>query len=475
MSENNSVKRAALINAAGKYSKVLIAIIINSILARILSADDYGVVAVITVFSTFFATFSDMGFGPAIIQNKNLTTKDIDNIYSFTVYLSFILMILFIGSSYPISIFYENKAYIWLGILLSFSLLFDSLNMVPNGILNRDKRFILISIRIIIVYSISASLTVVLALLGFRYYALAIQSITTAFMTFTWNYITTRPKFNVRFKFSSIKKVLNYSSYQFAFNMVNYFSKNLDNLLTGKFMGDANLGYYNKAYTLMLYPVDNLTGVVTPVLHPILADYQREIKIIYDKYIRIFKILFCIGNFVAPFCYLAATEIIYIMYGANWNKSVICFQVLSLAIIPQMLNAISGGVFQAIGDTRLLFLNGCINTIITVIGILVWIFYGKSILMLSVCIAIAYIIQLITTSYILIKVGFEYRIREFFEYIKHELIILVGMIIAVVIYKFAFTNILLSFTVKFLYLGAIYIILLFVTREYKLFVSFIKR
>lgn len=80
MSENNSVKRAALINAAGKYSKVLIAIIINSILARILSADDYGVVAVITVFSTFFATFSDMGFGPAIIQNKNLTTKDIDNI-----------------------------------------------------------------------------------------------------------------------------------------------------------------------------------------------------------------------------------------------------------------------------------------------------------------------------------------------------------------------------------------------------------
>ena len=95
--------------------------------------------------------------------------------------------------------------------------------------------------------------------------------------------------------------------------------------------------------------------------------------------------------------------------------------------------------------------------------------------MLSVCIAIAYIIQLITTSYILIKVGFEYRIREFFEYIKHELIILVGMIIAVVIYKFAFTNILLSFTVKFLYLGAIYIILLFVTREYKLFVSFIKR
>ena len=89
------MKKAALINASGKYSKVLLSVIVNAVLARILSADDYGIVAIITVFSTFFATFSDMGFGPAIIQNKDLTKEDISNIYSFTVYISFALMLLF--------------------------------------------------------------------------------------------------------------------------------------------------------------------------------------------------------------------------------------------------------------------------------------------------------------------------------------------------------------------------------------------
>ncbi|HFU3803096.1 TPA: oligosaccharide flippase family protein, partial [Streptococcus suis] len=57
------MKKAAIINASGKYSKVILSLIVNAILARILSAEDYGIVAIITVFSTFFTTFSDMGFG----------------------------------------------------------------------------------------------------------------------------------------------------------------------------------------------------------------------------------------------------------------------------------------------------------------------------------------------------------------------------------------------------------------------------
>ena len=73
MADGMSMKKAAIINASGKYSKVFLSVFVNAVLARILSADDYGIVAVITVFSTFFTTFSDMGFGAAIIQKKELT------------------------------------------------------------------------------------------------------------------------------------------------------------------------------------------------------------------------------------------------------------------------------------------------------------------------------------------------------------------------------------------------------------------
>lgn len=474
MNTGISMKRAALINAAGKYSKIFLSVIVNAVLARILSAEDYGIVAVITVFSTFFTTFSDMGFGPAIIQNKDLTKEDINNIYSFTVYISIALMVIFAICSIPIASFYDNNVYIPLGQILSISLLFNALNMVPNGILNRDKKFVSIAIRTVVVYVVAAIVTVILAFMGLHYYALAIQAILTALFTFAWNYATTRPKFYIHFKMESIKKVLNYSGYQFAFNLVNYFSRNLDNLLTGKFMGSAELGYYNKAYTLMLYPVNNLTGVISPVLHPILSDYQKQLDVIYKKYMKIVRLLACIGLYVAPVCFLAAEELIDILYGPNWGKSVVCFQFLAIAIIPQMINSSAGSIFQAIGNTKLLFTNSCINTCITVVAIIVGVFGGKNIQMLSLCVAIAYLCHFVTAFVMLIKMGFKYRISRFAKELIPELFILIVMLVAVKLYPLHITQTILSAIIKCTYLGLVYVIALFVSKEYRLFMALVK-
>lgn len=461
------MRKAALINASGKYSKVLLSILVNAVLARILSADDYGIVAIITVFSTFFTTFSDMGFGAAIIQKKELKRDDINNIYSFTVYISFVLMIIFALLSYPIANFYNNKVYVKLGQLLSISLLFNSLNMVPNGILNREKKFGSIAIRTVVVYLGSAIVTVFLAFRGFRYYALAIQAILTALLTFVWNFWTTHPKFKLHFNMASIKLVLNYSGYQFAFNIVNYFSRNLDNLLTGKLLGSAELGYYNKAYTLMLYPVNNLTGVISPVLHPLLSDYQRQVKIIYVKYIKIFRLIAIIGIYVAAVCFLSSGEIIKIMYGKNWDAAIICFQLLSIAIIPQMLNAIAGGIFQALGNTKLLFVNSTINTVITAVAILIGILSGKTIAALSLAVGIAYICHFLTTFYMLIKMGFNFHMLDTIKELYREIILLIVMVTAVPLYPLTLNNIFLSLIAKCVYLGIIYLIAMIVTGDFR--------
>jgi teichuronic acid exporter len=470
-----NMKKAALINAMGKYSKVILSIVVNAVLARLLSAEDYGIVAVITVFSTFFTTLSDMGFGAAIVQNKRLTKDDINNIFSFTVYISVGLMIIFVALLYPIAAFYNNRVYISLGLLLSISLLFNALNMVPNGILNREKKFASIAIRTVVVYIGSAGITIALAFLGFGYYALVTQAILAAFFTFIWNYFTTRPIFKLRFSKHSVLKVLNYSSYQFAFNIVNYFSRNLDNLLTGKFLGSAELGYYNKAYSLMLYPVDNLSGVVSPVLHPLFSDYQNQLKVIYIKYMKIVRLLACIGIYVAPVCFLGSSEIIIIMYGDNWEASVVCFKLLSIAIIPIMLNSSAGAVFQAIGHTRLLFINSCINTGVTILAILCGVFLGKSITILSAYVAVAYLFHFVTAFYMLIRMGFNYQLISFIKEISPEIIMLCGMIIGVFLYPLHIEATFASFIIKCGYLGVIYLVLLFITKEYRLFKVLLNR
>lgn len=470
-----NIKKASLINAIGKFSTIFLNLAVNAVLARILSAEDYGVVAVITVFSTFFTTFSDMGFGAAIIQKKDLTQEDVSNIFSFTGYVAVSLAAVFLLLAYPISLFYGNPVYVTLGAMLSVSLFFNALNMVPNGMMNRDKRFVQIAVRTVVVYLGAAVCTIFLAFAGLRYYALAIQAILTALFNFLWNYLQTRPKFRFRFQPESIKKVLNYSGFQFAFNIVNYFSRNLDNLLTGKFIGSAALGYYNKAYNLMLYPVNNLTGIVSPVLHPILSDYQDQPKVIYEKYMKLVKLLASMGILIAPVCYLAGKEAIEILYGADWHDSILCFQLLSLAIIPQMINSSAGAIFQAINQTKLLFLNSCINTTITVIAILIGIFAGGDIVVLSLCVAIAYNIHFVTAFTMMVKLGFRFRLADFLLRMLPQGIMLVIMVCGVLTYPFAIGNVFLSAVVKFAWLAVFYGAGLLITKQHRLLLSVLKK
>lgn len=183
----------------------------------------------------------------------------------------------------------------------------------------------------------------------------------------------------------------------------------------------------------------------------------------------------CLGLFVAPVCFLAADEIITILYGSNWEGSVVCFRLLSIAIIPQMINSSAGSIFQAIGNTKLLFLNSCINTGITVAAICIGVFGGKSITELSLCVAIAYLCHFVTAFFMLIKMGFKYKLGAFEKELLPEVFMLIIMVAAIYLYPFQIRGMFFSMIAKCLYLAIVYIILLFLSREYKLFASSLKK
>lgn len=461
------MKKAAMINAVGKYTTVILQLVVNAVLSRLLSPDDYGIVAVITVFSTFFIMLSDMGFSTAVVQHKDLSEDDLNKIFSFTLYVAVALMLLFCGLSFIIAGFYQNNVYVKLGPMLSVALFFNALNMVPNGIMNRNKKFGSIAFRTVVACLIAAGIAIGLAYVRWKYYAIVVQTVTSSFIIFVWNFFETKPRFDFKQCFGSVKKIIDYSSYQFAFNIVNYFSRNLDNLLTGKFFGNAELGYYNKAYTLMLYPVNNLAGVITPVVHPMLSDYQDKKDYIYGQYVKLVKILFIGAAYIAPFCYLASSEVIGILFGNQWNSSVRCFQFLCLAILPQFIGSPTGAIYQSIGKTKLLFYNAILNTAITIFAILTGVFVGKNIVVLSACVAVSYILHFFTTNFMLINIGFKQRLTHFLRKLLKETGVLAICIVAVVVYPFSFENIFISTVAKGLYLGLFYIVGLFVTGIYK--------
>lgn len=295
MSKQMTLKKATIINLCAKYSVVFIQMIYGAILARILTPEDYGIVAVVNVFVAFFTILADMGIGSTIVQKRNLNGQDINSFFSFSIVLAVILMGIFCVLSYPIAIFYSDNVYLKLCPLLSISILFSTLNTVPNGILTKEKKFFTIGIRQVVVSILADIVAIGLALLGFKYYALIFSSIATSLFTFLWNLVGCGHKFRLRWDKESVEKIKGYTGYLFGFNIINYFSRNMDNLLIGKYMGKAELGNYSKAYQLMLYPMNLLTNVFTSALHPFLAEHQENKKYIYEMYLKTVKILSLVG------------------------------------------------------------------------------------------------------------------------------------------------------------------------------------
>lgn len=466
---SKSIKKATLITAISKYSIVVMNLLFNAILSRLLTPDDYGIVAILTVFTNFFVLFSDMGMGAAVIQNKDLSKEDENRIFSFSIGLGIALAIIFSLFSILLVQIYNNTVYYILGPLLSISLMFNTFNMVPNAILLKEKKFLLAGIRNIASNIFCYMIAILIALLGGNYYAIVLQSIFSSLTLFLWNLKSSSLKMQFKNMGVSIKKIWNFSLFQFLFSLINYFTRNLDNLFVGYFFGQKKLGYYDKAYRLMRYPVENLTNTLTPSLQPILSDYQDDNAYILKKYNQIAKLLFLVGVYVAVLCFYAPREIVLLFFGRQWENAVLCFQILSLPIVLQLVNGLGGSIYQSLNKTKYLFINGIISAVILVLSIIVGIILG-SIESLAFSYSIGFCITFFVCEWCLAKFCFHTSVFNLLKVFIREFLIFVILFVAMYFVP-SFESLILSFVLKFTICTIIYVIMLILTKEYRVYMD----
>ena len=435
--------------ALARYSNVFISIGITAVLARLLTPEEYGVVAIVAVFITFFNFLGDFGIGPAVIQNKELTETDLRSIFSFSLLFGLLLTSIFFLSAGFISHFYHEPELLRVSRWLSLSILFFSFGVVPTSLNKKKLLFKKIGIISVIVQTLSGITAIILAYYNFSYYALIIRAIINGVLLFVLNYMFSPVKLTLKIKKESIRKIFHFSSYQFLFNFINYFSRNTDNLLIGRYFGPAALGFYDKAYNLMLMPVQNLTHVITPVLHPVLSEYQNQKKRIFNSYMQIVIILATIGFPLSVFLYFSGNEVINIFYGEQWGNSVPVFQLLATIIGIQIVMSSSGSIFQATNRTDLLFLSGSIGAVMAVTGILYGIFIGKSLEAIGKGLIIAYSLNFIQAYFLLIKKALKSSLLVFVKGLIFPVILSAGVLAAnLVLTHFPLENIYYSLLTK---------------------------
>lgn len=386
-----------------KYSGIIVQLIVTSILARLLTPSDFGIIAIATVFIIFFNLISDIGFGPAIIQRKDLLKGDLNNLFTLSIFLGVILSILFFVASNSIAAYYGQaelkEVCRWLCLLI----VANSVNIVPNALLLRDKKFRFIAFRTLIVQIISGIGAIFTAWLGWGVYALILQSVLSNILLAGINYFYFPLCLQVRGYKETLPKIASFSVFQFLFNFVNYFSRNLDKILVGKYLSISALGYYEKSYRLMMLPLQNLTFVITPVMHPVFSELQNHPKELAAKYVQVLRILAYISIPLTVWLFFSARELVLIVFGEQWVEAILPFQVLSLSVFIQVLNSTTGSIFQSSNNTKALFWSGIYGAIFLLGSFFITIFVWGTLFAVSIGFDIAILFAALTSFHILFR------------------------------------------------------------------------
>ncbi|MFV0590281.1 MAG: lipopolysaccharide biosynthesis protein [Draconibacterium sp.] len=444
-----SLTTGVFYTALAKYSGVFFSIVIGAVLARLLTPEEFGIVALVTVFATFFRLLSDFGIGQAVVQNQKLTKQDIQSIFSFSVIFGIVLSVVFYLAAPFIANFYKERALINVTKLLSLSVLFASVQIIPKAISQKNLKFKQIGIVTVIIQVVCGITAIILAYNGFSYYALVYQSIISSALTLIVFYLLNPIKVVFKIRMEAVKKIIRFSTFNFLFNFINYFSRNGDNLLIGKFLGSTALGFYDKAYRLMMLPAQNLTHVVTPVLMPVLAKHQDDKELIYNTYSKVVKILATIGFPLSVLLFFSAHEIINLLYGPQWELSIPVFKIIALTIGIQMIYSSAGSIFQAVDRTDLLFIYGVIGAILLLSGISYGVFIGKSIEAVGYGILIAFILNFFIVFYMLIHLALR---NSYFTFLKNFIYpLIISLVLAFTLQLYSYMenqNFIISFLFK---------------------------
>ena len=417
-----------------KYANIVCQLVITAILSRLLTPEDYGNIAIATVFIAFFNVLSDVGIGAAVIQRKDFTNKDLDQLYSLNIYIGVILSIFFFLSSGLISRYYDNEQLYYVCQLLSFLILFTCARTVPMNLLYREKKFKYIAFSNLFIHICCGIVAIITALFDWGVYSLVTSQVLSSFLLLIIYSLKYKRSFCFHVDLSPMKKIYSYSAYNFAGTIFIYFTLNIDKLLVGKFTGTKALGYYEKSYSLVFLPINNISFVITPVLHPLFSEFQNDFKSLINKLLKIIRILAFISFPLSVICFFISKELIIVFYGDQWYSAIPPFQIMCLAISFLILDTIVGSIYNAANETKRGFYTMFIMACIMIISVIVAIYFWNTIIAVAYAFLFAKIVGTLVNFYSLMQ-GLEGDFKEFLICISKPIII--SLILAVLLFLFS--------------------------------------
>jgi len=321
-------------------------------LARLISPAEFGLWGMALVFTGFASLLGDVGLGAALIQRAQIEPRHLDTVFWINLGLGVVLAVGMVAVAGPLAVFYNAPALAPLLAVAATECIIKGLSGVHRVLLVRAMQFRLIAVQETAALLVAGLTACLLAAAGWGAWSLVAQNLVFAALvalSMLWLH-PWRP--SLRFDVPGLRDLLHFSLHLQAFNLLNYWLRNLDKFLIGRLLGDVALGHYNRAYTTMLLPQSQITGTLERVLWPALSRCAHDPDRLREAYLRTLRIIALVSFPLMIGLAVTAPDFVVVVFGPAWEPAVAPLQWLCIAGFLQTPVSTLGWLYLASGRTR---------------------------------------------------------------------------------------------------------------------------
>jgi O-antigen/teichoic acid export membrane protein len=327
------VIRGGLVRIVSQASTLILRTGSIVVMARLLSPKDFGLVGMVTAVIGVFSVFKDFGLSAAAIQRSTITADQSSALFWINLLVGACLSLLTFAMAPFVAAFYHEPRVVGVAAVLAMAFFFNSAGVQHSALIERQMRFITLSVIDMISLLTGTAIGICMALRGFGYWSLvAVPTITP--LTYTvcvWliaKWIPGRPH-----RHNGILPMMRFGGALTLNGLISYTASNADKVLLGRFCGVEALGIYGRAYQLINVPTDNLNSAAGGVAFAALSRLQSEPARMKSYFLKGYSLILSLTVPIIVTCGVYAADIIRVFLGQKWASAAPVFRLLAPAML----------------------------------------------------------------------------------------------------------------------------------------------
>lgn len=361
-------------SAADAFLGQGVSFLVGLVLARLLTPDEYGLIGIVTIFTTILLGVVDSGFSNALIRKKEVQEKDYSTLFYSNLAISILMFLLMYAGAPFIANFFEQPQLVELCRVMGLLLIFQALSIVQYTILSRKIDFKTKTKANVFSAVLSGVLGIVMAFTGFGVWSLVAQQLSRQLLFSIGLWVLNKwwPKFE--FSIESFKYMWGFGWKMLLSGLLNNIWNQLYQVVVGKFYSTATLGQYSRSKEYANIFSSNLTSIVQRVSYPVLSQIQDDKDRLVSGYRRIIKVTMFVTAISMISLGAVSEPLIYCLIGPQWREAATYLPLICISMSLYPLHSINLNMLQVQNRTDIFLYLEIVKKVISVGPLLLGIF-----------------------------------------------------------------------------------------------------